>query len=108
MPSLRPLLATILPEFLREHNFSFLFASENKRATAMSTGNYKLSDGDDSWRSLSKGTGVGTITITKEYQIEELRKERRSVRASHTVSTPLTPGFGPRAIVTCERVKSVS
>lgn len=104
MPSLRPLLATILPGFFKEHNFTTLFASE-KRITMFSE-SHKLTDADGSWAgSANRGTGIGTIMITKEYQIEEAHKEPRP-RASLAPFTPLSQRFGPRAIVTCERVKS--
>lgn len=115
VPSLRPLLATILPDFLRGHNMTSFFnagagSEHHKRGTS---GTYKLSDVDETWKSSNtstSGTGLGTITITKEYQIEQQPKPENTTRhgRSQVYTSPLTPGFAPRAIVTCERVKSMS
>lgn len=79
LPSLRPLLATILPDFFKSTHFTSGFASEKHTIKTQ-----------------------GTITITKELRIEETDKYHRIGSVS---SIPTTPEFKNtlHAIVTCEK-----
>lgn len=117
VPSLRPLLATVLPRFFRlpyYSRFSTLFSG--KRGTMMapvSSPRPHHMQSADSWRPESssaestKGLGVGTITITKEYHIEASHRQQRP-GSIWPGTRPMTPSarFAPRAIVTCEKSRS--
>ncbi|KAG8162365.1 hypothetical protein KVR01_008130 [Diaporthe batatas] len=60
VPSLRPLLATILPEFFKSTNFPSLFSSQ-RRST---------------WKAVNSSSSTrGMITVTKDFEVTELRKE---------------------------------
>lgn len=127
-PSLRPLLASILPEFFRSSyytNISTLFNTE-KRATMMKpwgshSGRDNTSPGDesgnaDSRRPMSSSMeslkessaemGMGEILITKEYYIEATQRPLRPGTSWPGVR-PMTPSskFAPRAFVTCAKTQ---
>ncbi|KAK7701687.1 hypothetical protein SLS64_010135 [Diaporthe eres] len=59
VPALRPLLQTILPEFFKSNNFPSLFSSP--RRSTWKPGN-------------SSSSTKGMITVTKEYEVVELKK----------------------------------
>jgi hypothetical protein len=59
VPSLRPLLQTILPEFFKANNFPSLF-STHRRST---------------WQpDPSTSSTKGMITVTKEYEVVEMKR----------------------------------
>lgn len=59
VPALRPLLQTILPEFFKSNNFPSLFSSP-RRST---------------WKPVNSSSSTkGMITVTKEYEVVELKK----------------------------------
>lgn len=121
VPSLRPLLATILPNLFRSSyytNISTLFASE-KRATMMRPGGPPPSPGSPAYcRSESSSVvspkdsganiGMGAIVITKEYYIEASQRNHRPGTSWPSVRS-MTPStrFAPRAIVTCGKADDV-
>lgn len=114
VPLLRPFLATILPDFFKEHNFTSLFAHEKRMTMVSSESSHKLVRADDYWTRSNTGRGTGTaggfgtIVITTEYQIEEaVQDSRPKTPGTRTPCfTPLAQKFGPRAVVTCEKAKS--
>lgn len=60
VPSLRPLLQTILPEFFKSNNFPSLFSS-HRRST---------------WKPANSSSSTrGMITVTKEYEVVEIKKQ---------------------------------
>ncbi|KAL1870752.1 hypothetical protein Daus18300_005072 [Diaporthe australafricana] len=59
VPALRPLLQTILPEFFKSNNFPSLFSSPRRSV-------WKPADSSSSTK--------GIITVTKEYEVVELKK----------------------------------
>lgn len=59
VPALRPLLQTILPEFFKSNNFPSLFSSP-RRST---------------WKPVNSSSSTkGMITVTKEYEVVEIKK----------------------------------
>lgn len=121
VPSLRPLLATILPNLFRSSyytNISTLFASE-KRATMMRPDGPPYTSGPpggcrpesssmDSLKGAGADIGMGAIVITKEYYIEASQRPQRPA-SSWPSGRPMTPSakFAPRAIVTCKKAEDV-
>ncbi|KAI3395079.1 hypothetical protein diail_1836 [Diaporthe ilicicola] len=60
VPVLRPLLQTILPEFFKSNNFPSLFSSHRRSV----------------WQPADSSTSTkGIITVTREYEVAELKKE---------------------------------
>lgn len=98
VPYLRPLMATILPDFFKSCNFSSLAISgksENASAgSSMVPSSYDIH---------------GDITITKEFHLEETDVQYGhsfDPRLTGTPMTPLAPRSGPRMVVICEKVDS--
>lgn len=110
MPFLRPLLATILPNFFSAANFTSLFASSRAKSRASRAPAGKTPDksglsdstGSTGLSSLSKGD----VTITTEFHLEENMGPGEGgfdARPPGTPTTPLAPRLGFRAMVTCEK-----
>lgn len=99
VPYLRPLMATILPEFFRSHNFTSLAISGKSK---------NVSAGSSTALPSSSDTH-GDITITKEFHLEEtdaLDGDGFDSRPPGTPMTPLAPRPGPRMLVSCEKVNT--
>lgn len=93
VPYLRPLMATILPEFFKTYNFSTLaFSGRSKGVSARLSTAPSLLDTH------------GDITITKEFHLEEsdAQSDRGfDSRPPGTPMTPLAPRSSPRTVVVC-------
>lgn len=91
VPYLRPLMATILPDFFRSYNFSSLaFSGKSKDVSARFSTAPSLRDIH------------GDITITKEFHLEEsdAQSDRGfDSRPPGTPMTPLAPKSSPRMVV---------
>lgn len=95
VPYLRPLMATILPDFFKSRNFTSLGGAGKAK---------EISAGSSSAPSSSEAPG--DITITKEFHLEETDVEYGGFdsRPPSTPMTPLAPRSGPRMVVICEKV----
>lgn len=93
VPSLRPLVATILPDFFKERNFTSLFDQEKRSA------------GTQFRTESSYARSTTGIFVTQEFHVEELEKQK-DYAMSPLPHTPRSQIFfhGPRAVVTCERM----
>lgn len=120
MPFLRPLLATILPNFFSAHNFTSLFANASSKSQRLgdaheANAGKSNSTTDSTTRGTMSSCSKGDVTITTEFHLEEMGPGQHGgahggadghgfdSRPLGTPTTPLAPRMGFRATVTCEK-----
>lgn len=95
VPYLRPLMATILPDFFKSYNFpSLAFSAKSKDVSARFSTAPSFRDAH------------GDITIIKEFHLEEADAQSDrgfDSRPPGTPMTPLAPKYSPRMVVVCAK-----